>query len=143
MTRIEKIPSAPVVSRRSFVIGTAASGIVLGYVSLSGSASFAQGAAKFEPSVWYSIGIDGMVTVVSGKAEMGQHVASTMGQLIAEELEPDWKDLKIVFPTNDPKYNDPLLGDDGCSRERVQGPELAGDASFRQEADLRPDRGGR
>src|SRR5216683_2011816 len=110
MTRIEKIPSAPVVSRRSFVIGTAASGIVLGYVSLSGSASFAQGAAKFEPSVWYSIGIDGKVTVVSGKAEMGQHVASTMAQLIAEELEADWKDLKIVFPTNDPKYNDPLLG---------------------------------
>src|SRR6266851_4746871 len=110
MIRMEKIPSSPVISRRSFVIGTAASGIVLGYVGLSGSASFAQGAARFEPSVWYTIGIDGKVTVVSGKAEMGQHVASTMGQLIAEELEPDWKDLKIVFPTNDPKYNDPLLG---------------------------------
>src|SRR5216683_2285339 len=110
MTKMEKISSSSVISRRSFVIGTAASGIVLGYVSLPGSASFAQGAAKFEPSVWYSIGVDGKVTVVSGKAEMGQHVASTMAQLIAEELEADWKDLKIVFPTNDPKYNDPLLG---------------------------------
>ena len=44
-------------------------------------------AANFEPSIWYAIGHDGKVTVTVGKADMGQHIASTMAQLVAEELE--------------------------------------------------------
>ena len=45
-----------------------------------------------------------------GKAEMGQHISSTMAQLVAEELEASWKDMTIVLASNDPKYNDPILG---------------------------------
>ena len=41
---------------------------------------------NFDPSVWYSIAPDGIVTVTCGKADMGQHIASTMAQIIAEEL---------------------------------------------------------
>ncbi len=47
----------------------------------------------------------GLVTV--GKADMGQHISSTMAQLVAEELEASWKDMGIVLASNDPKYNDP------------------------------------
>ena len=41
---------------------------------------------------------------------MGQHIASTMAQLVAEELEASWKDMNVVLASNDPKYNDPILG---------------------------------
>ena len=37
---------------------------------------------------------------------MGQHIASTMAQLVAEELELSWKDMTITLASNDPKYND-------------------------------------
>jgi len=67
-------------------------------------------AANFEPTAWYSIGHDGKVVVTVGNADMGQHVASTMAQLVAEELEAPWKDMSVVFASTDPKYNDPVLG---------------------------------
>jgi isoquinoline 1-oxidoreductase subunit beta len=45
-----------------------------------------------------------------GKAEMGQHISSAMAQIVAEELEADWRMMAIALPDNDPKYNDPMLG---------------------------------
>ena len=33
-----------------------------------------------------------------------------MAQLVAEELESSWKDMTIMLASNDPKYNDPILG---------------------------------
>ncbi|MGF6428524.1 MULTISPECIES: xanthine dehydrogenase family protein molybdopterin-binding subunit [Bradyrhizobium] len=98
-------------SRRSFLVGTAATGLVLGY-SASGidQALAAPAPANFEPSVWYSIAPDGLVTVTCGKADMGQHVASTMAQIVAEELGANWKDMRVQLASNDPKFNDPVLG---------------------------------
>src|SRR6185437_8086862 len=100
-------------SRRSFLVGTAAAGLALGYAGVPGLdsalAATASG-ANFDPSVWYSIGHDGLVTVTCGKADMGQHIASTMAQIIAEELGSNWKDMRIQLASNDPKFNDPVLG---------------------------------
>ena len=99
-------------SRRSFLVGTAAAGLVLGY---AGRARHRRGAAaaapaNFEPSVWYSIAPDGLVTVTCGKADMGQHIASTMAQIVCEELGAKWKDMRVQLASNDPKFNDPVLG---------------------------------
>ena len=95
-------------SRRSFLVGSAAAGLMLGY---SGGIDQALAApSNFDPSVWYSISPDGLVTVTCGKADMGQHIASTMAQLVSEELESSWKDMNIVLASNDPKFNDPILG---------------------------------
>src|SRR6201982_4073552 len=66
--------------------------------------------ANFDPSVWYSIAPDGIVTVTCGKADMGQHIASTMAQIICEELGSNWKDMRVQLASNDPKFNDPVLG---------------------------------
>ncbi|MCF2521524.1 molybdopterin cofactor-binding domain-containing protein [Bradyrhizobium sp. G127] len=96
-------------SRRSFVVGASAAGLALGFVSVPGSAALAA-PGSFDPSVWYSIAPDGLVTVTCGKADMGQHVASTMAQLVAEELGASWKDMRVQLASNDPKYNDPVLG---------------------------------
>jgi len=98
-------------SRRSFLVGTAATGLVLGYSAISGADSaLAAAPNNFEPSVWYSIAPDGIVTVTCGKADMGQHVASTMAQIVCEELGANWKDMRVLLATNDPKFNDPVLG---------------------------------
>src|SRR5213079_2288372 len=67
-------------------------------------------AGNFDPSVWYSIAPDGLVTVTCGKADMGQHIASTMAQIVSEELGSSWKDMRVQLASNDPKFNDPVLG---------------------------------
>src|SRR6266478_9952217 len=100
-------------SRRSFLVGTAAAGLALGYSSVPGMLGADQAfaaAANFDPSVWYSIAPDGIVTVACGKADMGQHIASTMAQIICEELGSNWKDMRVQLASNDPKFNDPVLG---------------------------------
>src|SRR5580698_2839605 len=100
-------------SRRSFLVGSAAAGLALGYSAVPGLLGADQALAatgNFDPSVWYSIAPDGIVTVTCGKADMGQHIASTMAQIVAEELGSNWKDMRIQLASNDPKFNDPVLG---------------------------------
>ncbi|WP_407149394.1 molybdopterin cofactor-binding domain-containing protein [Bradyrhizobium sp. ORS 86] len=98
-------------SRRSFLVGSAATGLVLGYAAVPGvEQALAAAPAHFEPTVWYAIGHDGLVTVTCGKADMGQHIASTMAQIVAEELGANWKDMRVQLASNDPKFNDPVLG---------------------------------
>jgi len=100
-------------SRRSFLVGSAATGLALGYSAVPGLMGADQAfaaASNFDPSVWYSIAPDGIVTVTSGKADMGQHIASTMAQIICEELGANWKDMRVQLASNDPKFNDPVLG---------------------------------
>lgn len=109
MNKHIKVNSATDLSRRSFVVGASAAGLALGFASVPGSSALAA-PASFDPSVWYSIAPDGLVTVTCGKADMGQHIASTMAQLVAEELGASWKDMRVQLASNDPKYNDPVLG---------------------------------
>ena len=110
MTKHQKVEALPHINRRSFIVGTAATGLVIGYAAPKIGETFAATAANTEPSIWVAIGHDGRVWVTVGKADMGQHIASTMAQLVAEELEASWKDMNIVLSSNDPKYNDPILG---------------------------------
>jgi isoquinoline 1-oxidoreductase subunit beta len=111
MTKHQNFDASSSLDRRSFLVGTAATGLIFGYVAVPEiEDALAATTANFEPTVWYAIGHDGKVTVTVGKADMGQHIASTMAQLVAEELEASWKDMAITLASNDPKYNDPILG---------------------------------
>src|SRR3982751_5466406 len=113
-THVKIIKAAPAdLSRRSFLVGSAAAGLALGYSAvpgLLGSDQAFAAAGNFDPSVWYSIAPDGLVTITCGKADMGQHIASTMAQIICEELGANWKDMRVQLASNDPKFNDPVLG---------------------------------
>ncbi|MGZ3321432.1 MAG: molybdopterin cofactor-binding domain-containing protein, partial [Xanthobacteraceae bacterium] len=113
-THVKITQSEPAdLSRRSFLVGTAAAGLALGYSgvpSLLGADQALAAPSNFDPSVWYSIAPDGIVTVTCGKADMGQHIASTMAQIICEELGANWKDMRVQLASNDPKFNDPVLG---------------------------------
>ena len=110
-THVKITDSAPAdLSRRSFLVGSAATGLVLGYATVPGIDQALAAPSAFEPSVWYSIAPDGLVTVTCGKADMGQHIASTMAQIVSEELGSNWKDMRVQLASNDPKFNDPVLG---------------------------------
>src|SRR5258708_1344991 len=110
MTHITRKGLASNLDRRGFLIGSTAAGLAFGYVPAPGLGEARAAPGKFEPAGWYSIAPDGKVTVMVGKAEMGQHVSSAMAQIVAEELEADWRMMSFVLPDNDPKYNDPVLG---------------------------------
>src|SRR5471032_3343499 len=113
ITQDTALGEAADLSRRSFLVGTAAAGLALGYSAVPGLLGADQAFAatgNFDPSVWYSIAPDGIVTVTCGKADMGQHIASTMAQIISEELGSSWKDMRVQLASNDPKFNDPVLG---------------------------------
>ena len=75
-------------NRRNFLIGSSAAGLAFGYVAVTGvhGISEALAAGKFEPTAWYSIAPDGKITVMVGKAEMGQHVSSAMAQIVARAV---------------------------------------------------------
>src|SRR5690349_4778973 len=110
MTHISRNPGTRAnLRRRSFIVGASATGLAFGYVASHDLIPQALAANSFGPTPWYAIGPDGIVTVSVGKAEMGQHVSSTMCQIVAEELEADWSKMRISFPTNDPKFADPVL----------------------------------
>ena len=85
MTKIDRIGLPSDLKRRNFLIGSGAAGLAFGYVAVSGvqGVSDALAAGKFEPTAWYSIAPDGKITVMVGKAEMGQHVSSAMAQIVA------------------------------------------------------------
>ena len=112
MSAIRNDPGMVDQSRRSFLIGSAATGLVMGFADPLGvlGAGEAQAAGRLAPTVWFDMGADGICTLHVAKAEMGQHVGTALAQLVAEELELAWRDMRIDYPDADPKYNDPLLG---------------------------------
>lgn len=61
------------------------------------------------PNAFIRIAPDNTVTIVINRLEMGQGVNTSMAQLIAEELEVDWKDIRSESSNSDAVYNDPMF----------------------------------
>src|SRR5262249_48849443 len=98
-------------SRRTFIASTAAAGLTLRF-TLHGplGPDPVEAASAYEPNTSLTITPDGLVTVHILKAEMGQGVGTALAQIVAEELEADWKDIRIDYPTADPKFGLMLTG---------------------------------
>ena len=98
------------VTRRTFLASAATAGAALTIrFPLTGPGA-ADGAAAYDPNAALTITPDGLVTVHITKAEMGQGVGTALAQIVAEELEVDWKDVRIDYPTSDPKFGLMLTG---------------------------------
>ena len=66
--------------------------------------------AGFSPSAWLHVGPDGAVTVYLAKSEMGQGTYTAMAVLVAEELEADWRRVRVVQADADPRFGNMLTG---------------------------------
>ena len=99
--------------RRGFLIAAAGTGFTLAF--LRADSSLAAGkvspappkqsaAPVFDPSIWFKIERDGMITVNIAKADMGQHIGTAWARIVADELEADWSKVKLRYVDSDPKW---------------------------------------
>jgi isoquinoline 1-oxidoreductase subunit beta len=92
------------VSRRRFLITTAAAGggLALGLYAPSPKHALAQtplAADGSEVGAWVFIRPNDDVVIRIARSEMGQGTLTGLAQLVAEELECDWKKVKTEYPT--------------------------------------------
>jgi isoquinoline 1-oxidoreductase beta subunit len=95
------LTNTPKLSRRSFVIGTAAvgGGLALGLnLPLGTSVVRAQDGSP-EITAWVVIRPDDTVVIRIARSEMGQGTLTGLAQMVAEELECDWSKVTTEYPT--------------------------------------------
>ncbi len=66
--------------------------------------------ASLSPEVWLKITPDNIVYIVVNKSEMGQGVYTSLPMVAADELDADWKQVRLEAAPADKKYNDPATG---------------------------------
>jgi isoquinoline 1-oxidoreductase beta subunit len=89
-------------TRRAFLKGSlAASGLTiavsvspLGYKLLNASQAKEE-MKSFRPNIWYDITPKNIVNVFIGNSEMGQGTHTALSMIIADELEADWRQVRV------------------------------------------------
>ncbi|HVY04762.1 MAG TPA: molybdopterin cofactor-binding domain-containing protein [Burkholderiales bacterium] len=90
-------------ARRQFLVRSAATAAGA-YLSIGLPGAWRDNGAQaamsegFTPAIWFTITPDGKTTMHIVKAEMGQHIGTGLAQVIAEELEVKWDDVKLDAP---------------------------------------------
>ncbi|MBS1808247.1 MAG: xanthine dehydrogenase family protein molybdopterin-binding subunit [Acidobacteria bacterium] len=101
-------------NRRSFLRATALAGggMMLGlYPKVAALAQPGRGAAPaLAPNAFISIASNGIVTITAKNPETGQSARNMLPMMIAEELDVEWKDIKIVRADLDAKYGSQFSG---------------------------------
>lgn len=107
MSRIGKI------ARRSFLIGSAAivGGVAFGIYKINqpvkNPLTTGPGEAALNPFIFID---QNGVTIITPRAEMGQGTQTTLAALAAEELDLDWKDVRVLHgPPAAAYYNSAML----------------------------------
>ncbi len=103
------------VSRRWFLKGLAGAGaLVLGayyapemlWAQQSDDGRTDADKAPFHPNVFVGIETDGTVWIVAHRSEMGTVIRTTLPMVVADELDADWRRVKIDQAIGDHRYGD-------------------------------------
>lgn len=95
--------SVQMLDRRGFV-GTvlSASALVLGVAVKPSEATAAP--TTWQPSVYLGFEADGTVVIMAHRSEMGTSSRTTLPMMLADELEADWKKVRVEQALGDEKY---------------------------------------
>jgi isoquinoline 1-oxidoreductase subunit beta len=106
-------------NRRDFLKGILGAGAFVLGVSMMPEQLFAAAAggnvgdpfppsekAPLQPSVYLAIGTDGTAYVIAHRSEMGNGVRTSLPRIVADELDADWKRVKVVQAIGAEKYGD-------------------------------------
>ena len=101
-------------SRREFLQASLAIGgtLVVGFhFPLASAAAATQKQAPFAPNAFIRIDSKGAVTFIIPQAEMGQGVYTSIGMILAEELDVAWERVQVeAAPPSDKLYGNPVFG---------------------------------
>ena len=104
--------SQPHIDRRNFLIGGAVIGAGL-YVGIRfAEHKFGKAAAtgnSLQPNAFVRVAPDDTVTVIIGKAEMGQGIYTGLAMVVAEELDVNPNRVKVEMAGADPAFNVPFM----------------------------------
>ncbi len=117
MSRIARMnpKNAAGFSRRGFLVSSIGGGLAFSFLTACGAPGENQtepqgedsadaSGITYEPTIWYNIAADGIVTVNIIRAEMGQHVGTSLARILADELEVSWDQVRINHVDSDPKW---------------------------------------
>lgn len=113
MSRLPNKDNGTGMTRRGFLVAMTAAGVSFGFPRMAMAAMdpatdngqpLPNADALYEPTLWYSIDSAGKVKVNIIRAEMGQHVGTSIARILADELEADWDDVEIIHVDSDKKW---------------------------------------
>ncbi|WP_020208784.1 xanthine dehydrogenase family protein molybdopterin-binding subunit [Gilvimarinus chinensis] len=101
------------ISRRRWLAGVAKTSLLLGaslpsvgYVPrvLGAEDDKESPEQVFTPSVYLEINVDNRVRIICHRSEMGQGIRTSLAMVVADELNADWSQVKVVQALGDKKY---------------------------------------
>ncbi len=61
---------------------------------------------NYEPCVWFTMQSNGLTNIHVYNTEFGQHIGTALAQIVAEELDLNWADVSIDYPSMDVAMKD-------------------------------------
>ncbi|SFF54756.1 isoquinoline 1-oxidoreductase, beta subunit [Duganella sp. CF458] len=99
-------------NRRDFLKTLAAGGLLLAVgPGIVASAADAPAAEVAPPPGWVRIAPDGSVTILSNTSEIGQGTGTAIAQMLADEMDLDWKTVRIDMAPVEKQFINPGWGE--------------------------------
>ena len=109
------------ISRRCFLGASVAAGFGLGLGLFPTPAQAVTPAAGLRPNVFVEVAPSGLVTIICHRSEMGQGIRNTVPMILADEMDADWKRVKVEQALGDHKtYGNQLTDGSTSIREQLQ-----------------------
>jgi isoquinoline 1-oxidoreductase beta subunit len=100
------------INRRTFLRASALAGggFMLGLYPKATAVLAQRQQVPLTPTDFVSIAANNVVSIISRNPETGQHSLNMLAMMIADELDVDWKQVKIIRPDADTKYGPQFTG---------------------------------